>query len=201
MAHRDPEARKAYERAYRALNRDKILARRNAWKEANKERLQAQNKEYRVANKEKAAAQKKEYYAENKERINARSKAYAKANPEVINKSCRKWRAANPAKQKAATYAWRDENRGAYNALCARSRGIRSLRVPEWLSDDCHWLIKEVYSLAELRTKMLGFPWHVDHIVPLQGKKVSGLHVPWNMQVIPAVDNLRKKNFFEVANA
>jgi len=201
VAHRDPEARKAYERAYRALNRDKILARRNAWKEANKERLQAQNKEYRVTNKEKAAAQKKEYYAKNKERIDASNKAYAKANPEVVNRACKKWRTANPDKQKAVTYAWRDKNRGAYNALCAMTKELRSFRVPKWLSEDNHWFIREIYSLADLRSKMLGFQWHVDHVVPLQGKQVSGLHVPWNLQVIPAVDNIRKKNKFEVGNA
>lgn len=158
-------------------------------------------KEYAERNKERIAAQKRAYYLANKERIDAHNKAYAKNNKEVINKACRKWRASNPDKHKAAVYAWRDENRGAYNALCAMTKEVRSFRVPKWLSEDSHWIIKEIYELAELRTKMLGFSWHVDHIVPLQGKKVSGLHVPWNMQVIPAVTNLRKKNFFEAANA
>jgi hypothetical protein len=52
-----------------------------------------------------------------------------------------------------------------------------------------------------LRTKMTGIEWHVDHIIPLQGKNVSGLHTPYNLQVIPASWNTAKGNKFEVSNA
>ena len=72
-------------------------------------------------------------------------------------------------------------------------------RTPKWLTEDDHWMIEQTYKFAALRTKMFGFAWHVDHIVPLQGKLVSGLHVPWNLQVIPAAENISKNNNFEVA--
>ena len=55
-------------------------------------------------------------------------------------------------------------------------------------------IIEEAYELAGKRTELFGFSWHVDHTLPLQGRTVSGLHVPTNLQVIPAVDNIRKGN-------
>jgi len=99
--------------------------------------------------------------------------------PQKIKDNVKKWAKNNPAKILAHT---------------RRQQAKRLMRCPKWLTLDDHWMIKEVYELAALRTKMFGFDWHVDHILPLQGKTVSGLHVPTNLQVIPAVDNVRKGN-------
>ena len=68
---------------------------------------------------------------------------------------------------------------------------------PAWLTEDEHWMMYEAYELAALRTEVFGFAWHVDHEVPLRGKRVSGLHVPWNLCVIPGVENMSKSNKFE----
>jgi len=57
--------------------------------------------------------------------------------------------------------------------------------------------MEEAYHLADLRTRITGIKWNVDHVIPLQNKKVCGLHVPWNLQVIPASENFRKHNYFE----
>jgi hypothetical protein len=89
-------------------------------------------------------------------------------------------------------------NLGIFAANAAKRRSAKLLRTPKWLSEDDLWMMKEAYQLANLRTKMFGFKWHVDHVVPLQGNNVSGLHVPWNLQVIPGALNISKLNSFEV---
>ena len=58
--------------------------------------------------------------------------------------------------------------------------------------------IKELYKLAQIKTKETGFSWHVYHIIPLQGELVSGLHVSNNLQVISGIDNIKKHNKYEV---
>ena len=71
-------------------------------------------------------------------------------------------------------------------------------RTPNWLTDFDHLKINCIYQVAAMRTRESGMKWHVDHIIPLQGKIVSGLHVPSNLRIIPASENMRKNNLYEV---
>ena len=89
---------------------------------------------------------------------------------------------------------YRQSNKGKINALVAARKKVIKQRTPKWVSKEELWLIKEAYELAALRTKLFGFSWHVDHVLPLQGETLSGLHVPTNLQVIPWLDNIQKKN-------
>jgi len=77
-----------------------------------------------------------------------------------------------------------------------KTKAAKLKRTPKWLTETDLWMMQEAYELAQLRTKITGFSWHVDHIIPLQGKTVSGLHVPKNLQVITAVANLTKSNIY-----
>lgn len=66
--------------------------------------------------------------------------------------------------------------------------------TPFWLTAEDIVRMRCYYQVAQMRNSESDVKWHVDHIVPLRGKTVSGLHVPWNLQVIPARDNIRKGN-------
>ena len=108
------------------------------------------------------------------------------------------WREKN--KEHVLEYGkkYRFENKAHYNFLCQRRKIDLINRTPKWLSKDDWWFIKEVYELASLRSKLTKVQWHVDHIIPLRGKNVSGLHVPQNLRVIVWKENQRKTNKFEV---
>lgn len=79
----------------------------------------------------------------------------------------------------------------------ARRRARKRQAMPIW-ADQVR--IKQIYCEAKRRIKETGESWHVDHIIPLAGKRVCGLHVPENLQIIPGPDNMKKSNKFD-ANA
>jgi hypothetical protein len=87
--------------------------------------------------------------------------------------------------------AERPESIARRYAIGAKRRAAKFNATPTWANE---FFIEEAYSLAQLRTKMFGFTWHVDHIVPLNGRTVCGLHTHDNLQVIPGAENLRKGN-------
>jgi hypothetical protein len=78
----------------------------------------------------------------------------------------------------------------------AKRRASKLQRTPNWLTEEDHWMFEEIYSLAKLREELTGVKWHVDHKIPLQGELVCGLHVPTNLQVITATENLSKGNSY-----
>jgi hypothetical protein len=106
---------------------------------------------------------------------------------------------ANHVQSKEQQLARQKANPMKYAAAAAKHRAVKLQRTPSWLDEDALWMIEQAYELAALRTKLFGFSWHVDHVIPLQGKIVSGLHVPFNLQVIPGFQNIAKNNKFEVA--
>ncbi len=142
---------------------------------------------YREANREtllvKKRAHAKKYAVENYDLVRAiAKKAYDNRRPEQIANANRNAK------------VWRDKNKERVLSWTRKRQADKLRRTPVWLTKDDHWMIEQAYEIAAIRTQMFGFPWHVDHVLPLRGKTVSGLHVPSNLQVIPGVENLRKGN-------
>jgi hypothetical protein len=125
--------------------------------------------------------------------------AWRKKNPaKVKSHNCTQYQ-KHSGKIKASIKEWAKNNPTKVLVYTRASQTKKRMRSPKWLTADEKWMIAQAYELAALRTKMFGFPWHVDHVIPLQGKTVSGLHTPYNLQVIPGAENIRKSNIFEAA--
>ena len=115
---------------------------------------------------------RKKWRKENRDKCIQYGKDYYNRNPDRM-------------KQFWTDYSKRNPELRAFHT--AKRRAAKLQATPSWLTEE-HW--DQIRSLYEACPK--GF--HVDHIIPLQGKNVRGLHVPWNLQIIPAEDNLRKSN-------
>jgi hypothetical protein len=81
-----------------------------------------------------------------------------------------------------------------YVAYTAKRHAAKLQRVPKWFGEFDEFVILEAAKLSKDREKATGFKWNVDHMVPLQGKTVSGFHIGCNIQVIPKIENIKKGN-------
>lgn len=72
------------------------------------------------------------------------------------------------------------------NRRCTRAKQAR------FTDEFTSFITSEAHELRKLRNRTTGFEWHVDHMAPLNGKTICGLHIWSNLQVIPKVLNLRK---------
>jgi hypothetical protein len=128
------------------------------------------DREYASRNREKAKEKSLAWYAENKD------------NPEYKQKA------------KLRQKLWRSANLDKHANKEAKRRTQKLKAFPKWLSEEQLQQIQTEYALCKWCTEVMNTSYHVDHIVPLQGKNVCGLHVPWNLRVIPANENMRKGN-------
>jgi hypothetical protein len=120
--------------------------------------------------------------------------------PRVMNPALRKWQIETRQRkeeiQQAAELAGQDmpfkpDHRPAMvRHHSAKRRASKARQSPPWAD---HTAIKRIYTEAQHLSKATGIEYHVDHIYPLHGKLVSGLHVPQNLQVITASENLKKR--------
>ena len=84
--------------------------------------------------------------------------------------------------------------RARHTALEMKRMAAKKQRTPSWLNQAHFAEIEGTYHFAKVMEMITGRKYHVDHIEPLQGRDVSGMHVPWNLQVILAQENFRKGN-------
>ena len=68
--------------------------------------------------------------------------------------------------------------------------------MPPWITKEQKKEMKRIYRERDRLNKQGGLKYEVDHIVPLNGDGVCGLHVPWNLQILTARSNRRKRNLY-----
>ena len=90
--------------------------------------------------------------------------------------------------------AWKERNTVWVRADTKARRRKHREATPSWLTREQKGQIRELYKIAITMTKTTGEQYVVDHIIPLRSEVVCGLHVPWNLRVIPRQENLLKSN-------
>ncbi len=133
---------------------------------------------WREKNKDKILLTQREWSKNNRDKTNAWTKAWAEKNPEATRGYANKWARENQDKSNAQTRLY-------------RARKLH--RTPSWANLK---KIERIYQLASWASKFTDEPLEVDHIIPLQGETISGLHIETNLQIITRTENRSKGNKF-----
>lgn len=177
---------------------EKSLQKAREWYAKNKERVSAErrikyqndsaykstqlknNAKSRSKNKKKILEKAKEYRLKNKSRISEKQKEYRNKRYDYLSNYYKNYRHKNKEKIALSLYHG-----------CRKRQASKISAIPKWADME---KIKDFYKSAKEKTKQLGIKYVVDHIVPLQGKTVCGLHCHRNLQVITELANRRKYN-------
>lgn len=120
-----------------------------------------------------------------------RTRKWLSENPEKWSGLFSKWRERNVERDRARCLTWQKQNPERARAGIAKRKATLLSRIPAWANADD---IAAVYAEAGRISRESGVRHEVDHIVPLQGRLVCGLHVAENLRVITAEENRRKGN-------
>jgi hypothetical protein len=147
------------------------------------------NKKYNEDNKEEIALYYKKYYEDNKDKF----QQYREDNKEELALYQKKYYEANKDELAIKAKEYQENNRGTINAITSKYRATKLNASPTWSNKQA---IRDVYTAAKALEEETGIKYHVDHIVPLQGKNVCGLHIATNLQILTATENISKSNTF-----
>jgi len=145
-------------------------------------------------NKEEIKANSKAYYNENKERLLIKQKILNTKHKQEKPNYHKEYYDLNRKEILSKKSIYIQKNLPKIIAKNVKRYATKKQRTPKWLSEDQIKQMQDIYIECDRKTKETGIKHHVDHIEPLQGEDISGLHVPWNLQIITAAQNMTKGN-------
>lgn len=154
----------------------------------------AYNKVYKEKNRDLIRAKARVHYALNIDKQRERNRIKAKKSAVRICLYRKQYRLVNKEKISAQDKLYCKNNRAKLNAKEAKRRFAKQQATPIWLNAEQLKAIESIYIEATELSWLSEGGLEVDHIIPLKGENVSGLHVPWNLQILPAFLNRSKGN-------
>lgn len=174
------------EEEFKKRNRKEIARRYN---EKHKERLAIERRAKYAANNDHELEVKRKWREANPNKLKEYSKRYLDKNPERLD-SIKKWRKDNPEIAAEKSKQWFKNNPHMNAAYASKRRAAERQQTPSWANWD---EITKIFRARDNVAKATKAEYHVDHIVPLRSKKVSGLHIHQNLQILPGSENLKKR--------
>lgn len=180
-------------KVYRDRNRAEVLARRKLYRSRNRQSLSAKRKQYYSVNKVRAAETRRTWTAKNSVKAKALKQKWLASDRGLAwqREYALKYRARNIQKVLQNEQRYRDCNREACRDRLRAVHAHRRSAVVSWADQN---EIKRIYREARCKSVVEGLAYEVDHVIPLKGKTVSGLHVEYNLRIVPKKINRRKGN-------
>lgn len=173
-------------RRYREKNLDAVREMDLRWREQNRDRQRVKAKERYRANKPRHKANAAEWASRNPEKVRETKLRYYHRNREKARESARVRRLLYP-----------ESKRGNI----ARYRAQKANATPQCLSVEDKAALAECYKTASELAFLFDENLHVDHILPIRSETVCGMHVPWNLRIVPALANWSKNNRWSQVDA
>jgi len=136
------------------------------------------------------------YYAANSEELKEYKAKWCADNPEKIKEYRAEYYAANSEKEKEYSAEYQKANLHKFRTYGSNRRAAKSKAIPAWLTEEDWQSMEDINKEAKRIELETGTKMHVDHIHPLKGKLICGLHCPSNLQILTAAENCSKGNKF-----